>query len=105
MVIDGSRVLRRRQENCLRSCDAPYPYFTFINKMDRDANDTFDLLDEIEKSLESQPVRSTGRSVPEKDLKGVYDRNTKEVMTFSDTLKGTKEERRDTFTLMIRRCR
>lgn len=27
------------------------PIFTFINKMDRDANDTFDLLDEIEKEL------------------------------------------------------
>ena len=26
-----------------------------------------------------------------KDFKGVYDRNTKKVMTFSDTLKGTKE--------------
>ena len=26
------------------------PIFTFINKMDRDANDTFDLLDEIEKA-------------------------------------------------------
>lgn len=27
------------------------PIFTFINKMDRDANDTFELLDEIEKEL------------------------------------------------------
>ena len=27
------------------------PIFTFINKMDREARDTFDLLDEIEKEL------------------------------------------------------
>ena len=27
------------------------PIFTFINKMDRDAMDTFELLDEIEKEL------------------------------------------------------
>ena len=27
------------------------PIFTFINKMDRDANDTFELLDDIEKEL------------------------------------------------------
>lgn len=27
------------------------PIFTFINKLDRDANDTFDLLDDIEKEL------------------------------------------------------
>ena len=26
------------------------PIFTFINKMDREAKDTFDLLDDIEKS-------------------------------------------------------
>ena len=26
-----------------------------------------------------------------KQFKGVYDRNSKEVMTFADTLKGTKE--------------
>ena len=41
------------------------PIFTFINKMDRDAKDTFDLLDDIEKELGIPPARSTGRSVRE----------------------------------------
>ena len=67
------------------------PIFTFINKMDRDANDTFDLLGEIEKELgiETCPVNWPIGSG--KEFKGVYDRNTKQVRLFSDTLKGTKE--------------
>ena len=67
------------------------PIFTFINKMDRDARDTFDLMDEIEKELgiETCPVNWPIGSG--KEFKGVYDRNTKKVLTFSDTYKGTKE--------------
>ena len=67
------------------------PIFTFINKMDRDANDTFDLLDEIEKELGIATCPINWPIGSGKGFKGVYDRNTKEVMTFSDTLKGTKE--------------
>ena len=59
--------------------------------MDRDANDTFDLLDEIEKELGIATCPVNWPIGSGKGFKGVYDRNTKEVMTFSDTLKGTKE--------------
>ena len=67
------------------------PIFTFINKMDRDANDTFDLLDEIEKELGIATCPINWPIGSGKSFKGVYDRNTKKVMTFTDTLKGTKE--------------
>ena len=67
------------------------PIFTFINKMDRDANDTFDLLDEIEKELGIATCPINWPIGSGKNFKGVYDRNTREIMTFSDTLKGTKE--------------
>ena len=46
------------------------PIFTFINKMDRDANDTFDLLDDIEKELGIQPALLTGLSDPERNSGG-----------------------------------
>ena len=36
-------------------------------------------------------ARSTGRSVLVRNFSGVYDRNTRKVLTFSDTMKGTKE--------------
>ena len=35
--------------------------FTFINKMDRDANDTFELLDEIEKDIIERDYRDMHR--------------------------------------------
>ena len=59
--------------------------------MDRDANDTFELLDDIEKELGIETCPINWPIGSGKDFKGVYDRNTKKVMTFSDTLKGTKE--------------
>lgn len=52
--------------------------------MDRDANDTFELLDEIEKELgiATRPINC--RSVPKKKFRGVYDRDKKKVLTFSE---------------------
>ena len=63
MVIDGSKGVEAQTRKLFKVCVMRHiPIFTFINKMDRDANDTFDLLDE--KSLESQPALLTGQSVP-----------------------------------------
>jgi len=36
---------------------ADIPIITFINKMDRESRDTFDLLDEIERRWRSTPPR------------------------------------------------
>ena len=59
--------------------------------MDRDANDTFDLLDEIEKELGIATCPVNWPIGSGKKFRGVYDRNTKKVLIFSDTQKGTKE--------------
>ena len=50
------------------------PIFTFINKMDREANDTFDLLDEIEKELGIATCPINWPIGSGKGFKGVYDR-------------------------------
>ncbi|MBP3677443.1 MAG: peptide chain release factor 3 [Agathobacter sp.] len=92
MVIDASKGVEAQTRKLFKVCVMRHiPIFTFINKMDRDANDTFDLLGEIEKELgiETCPVNWPIGSG--KEFKGVYDRNTKQVRLFSDTLKGTKE--------------
>ena len=92
MVIDGSKGVEAQTRKLFKVCVMRHiPIFTFINKMDRDANDTFDLLGEIETELgiETCPVNWPIGSG--KEFKGVYDRNTKQVRLFSDTLKGTKE--------------
>ena len=49
--------MRHRQENLFKVCVMRHiPIFTFINKMDRDANDTFELLDDIEKELRNSDL-------------------------------------------------
>ena len=92
MVIDGSKGVEAQTRKLFKVCVMRHiPIFTFINKMDRDANDTFELLDEIENELGIATCPVNWPIGSGKGFKGVYDRNTKQVMIFSDTLKGTKE--------------
>lgn len=92
MVIDGSKGVEAQTRKLFKVCVMRHiPIFTFINKMDRDANDTFDLLDEIEKELGIATCPVNWPIGSGKKFRGVYDRNTKKVLTFSDTQKGTKE--------------
>ncbi len=92
MVIDGSKGVEAQTRKLFKVCVMRHiPIFTFINKMDRDANDSFDLLDEIEKELGIAVCPVNWPIGSGKNFKGVYDRNTRKVLLFSDTLKGTKE--------------
>lgn len=92
MVIDGSKGVEAQTRKLFKVCVMRHiPIFTFINKMDRDARDTFDLLDEIEKELGIATCPVNWPIGSGKTFKGVYDRNTKKILTFSDTMKGTKE--------------
>ena len=92
MVIDGSKGVEAQTRKLFKVCVMRHiPIFTFINKMDRDANDTFDLLDEIEKELGIATCPVNWPIGSGKGFKGVYDRNEREVMLYSDTQKGTKE--------------
>ncbi len=94
MVIDGSKGVEAQTKKLFKVCAMRHvPIFTFINKMDRDAKDTFDLLDDIEKNLgvETCPVNWPIGSG--KEFKGIYDRKTNEVVQYFDTQKGTKEGR------------
>lgn len=92
MVIDASKGVEAQTRKLFKVCVMRHiPIFTFINKMDRDANDTFELLDDIEKELGIATCPINWPIGSGKEFKGVYDRNTKRVITFSDTEKGTKE--------------
>ena len=59
--------------------------------MDRDAMDTFSLLDDIESELGIATYPMNWPIGSGKEFKGVFDRQTDEVMSFYDTFKGTKE--------------
>jgi len=92
MVIDASKGVEAQTRKLFKVCGMRgIPVFTFINKMDRDANDTFDLADEIEKELGIAVCPVNWPIGSGKSFKGVYDRNERAVFLFSDTQKGTKE--------------
>ena len=92
MVIDASKGVEAQTRKLFKVCGMRgIPIFTFINKLDRDANDTFDLLDEIEKELGIATCPVNWPIGSGKGFKGVYDREKKCVISYSDTEKGTKE--------------
>lgn len=92
MVIDASKGVEAQTRKLFKVCVMrKIPIFTFINKMDRDANDTFELLDEIEKELGIATCPVNWPIGSGKNFKGVYDRERQCVITYTDTQKGTKE--------------
>ncbi len=92
MVIDGAKGVEPQTRKLFRVCGRRgIPVFTFINKMDRDARDTFDLLDEIEKELGIATCPVNWPIGSGKEFKGVYDRKNRNIVEFADTQKGTKE--------------
>ena len=92
MVIDASKGVEAQTRKLFKVCVMRrIPIFTFINKMDRDANDTFELLDEIEKELGIATCPINWPIGSGKNFKGVYERESRCVITYSDTEKGTKE--------------
>ena len=90
MVIDAAKGVEAQTRKLFKVCAMrDIPIFTFINKMDRDAKDTFDLLDDIEKELGIPTCPVNWPIGSGKAFKGVYDREKEEVELFSDTRKGT----------------
>ena len=100
MVIDGSKGVEAQTRKLFKVCVMRHiPIFTFINKMDRDAMDTFELLDDIEKELGIATCPINWPIGSGKEFKGVYDRATEKIHVFSDTEKGTKEGEDQVLTL------
>lgn len=92
MVIDASKGVEAQTIKLFKVCLLRnIPIFTFINKMDREARDPFELMDEIETVL---GIRTCPVNWPigcGKDFKGVYDRQTRHITTFTAAMNGQKE--------------
>ncbi len=58
------------------------PIFTFINKMDREARDPFELMENIEEILGIKTYPMNWPISCGKEFQGVYDRNAKRVLAF-----------------------
>lgn len=92
MVIDASKGVEPQTRKLFKVCGMRgIPIFTFINKLDRDARETLDLLDEIEKELGIETVPMNWPIGSGKNFKGIYEREERDIVTYSDTQKGTKE--------------
>ena len=92
MVLDASKGVEAQTRKLFKVCVMRHiPIFTFINKMDRDAMDTFELLDDIENELGIATCPINWPLGSGKEFRGVYDRKSKDVLIYSDTLKGTKQ--------------
>ena len=90
MVIDGSKGVEAQTRKLFKVCVMRHiPIFTFINKMDREAMDTFELLDDIEKELGIATCPINWPIGCGKEFRGVFDREHREIELFSDTKKGT----------------
>ena len=90
MVIDASKGVEAQTRKLFKVCVMRHiPIFTFINKMDREARDTFELLDDIEKELGIATCPINWPIGSGKEFKGVFDREHREIELFSDTKKGT----------------
>jgi len=74
MVIDAAKGIEARTRKLFEVCRLrDIPIITFINKMDRDSRDTFDLLDEIEKTLALDTTPMTWPVGRGRDFLGTYD--------------------------------
>ena len=100
MVIDGSKGVEAQTIKLFKVCVMRHiPIFTFINKMDREARDPFELMDEIESVI---GIRTCPVNWPigcGKNFKGVYDRATKKITTFTAAMGGQKEVASQEFSL------
>ncbi len=84
MVIDGSKGVEAQTRKLFKVCAMRrIPIFTFINKMDRDSKDPFDLLDELERELGIETYAMNWPIGSGKDFQGVYDRENSQLLFFS----------------------
>ena len=92
MVIDASKGVEAQTKKLFKVCVMRgIPIFTFINKLDRESKNTFELLDEIETVLGIRTCPINWPIGSGKNFKGVYDRENKHIARFYAAHNGMKE--------------
>ena len=94
MVIDGAKGVEPQTRKLFKVCAMRHiPIFTFINKMDRETKDHFDLLDEVERELGIETYAMNWPVGCGKDFQGVYDREKSQLLFFSGVNGRAKAEK------------
>jgi peptide chain release factor 3 len=93
LVVDSVNGVEDQTRRLMQVCRMrKTPVIVFINKLDRDGKNRFDLLEEIEKELSISLHPMTWPINQGKDFKGVYDLHNKSLRLFSANTKATEED-------------
>ena len=86
MVIDAAKGVEAQTRKLFKVCVMRHiPIFTFVNKMDREARNPFDLLEEIERELGIKTYAVNWPIGSGKDFKGVFDLESRHILSFEGT--------------------
>lgn len=93
LVVDSVNGVEEQTRRLMEVCRMRNtPVIVFINKMDRDGKNRFDLLEEIEKELKIQLHPMTWPINSGKDFKGVYNLHDKTLLLFTANTKAGDED-------------
>ena len=83
MVIDGAKGVEAQTKKLFKVCTLRHiPIFTFVNKLDRETRDPFDLMEEIETVLGIGTYPMNWPIGCGQNFRGVFDRQTRRVIAF-----------------------
>ena len=92
LVIDSVNGVEEQTRRLMEVCRMrDTPVIVFINKMDRDGKNRFDLLEEIENELKIQLHPMTWPINSGKDFKGVYNLHDKSLLLFTANTKASED--------------
>lgn len=90
MVIDAAKGIEAQTRKLFEVCRLrDVPIITFINKMDREARDPFEIMDEIEQALALDVTPATWPIGMGRDFKGCYDLIHNRMIVFENEEKET----------------
>src|SRR4051794_2353028 len=93
LVVDSVNGVEEQTRKLMEVCRMrDTPVIVFINKMDRDGRNRFDLLEEIEKELSIQLHPMTWPINSGKEFKGVYNLHDKSLVLFTPNTKAADED-------------
>jgi peptide chain release factor 3 len=93
LVVDSVNGVEEQTRRLMEVCRMrDTPVIVFINKLDRDGKNRFDLLEEIEKELSIHLHPMTWPINSGKEFKGVYNLHDKNLRLFTANTKGTDED-------------
>ena len=94
MVIDAAKGVEAQTKKLFEVCTLRHiPIFTFVNKLDREARDPFDLMEEIESVLGIGTYPMNWPIGSGRNFRGVFDRQTRHVLAFEGEGRGNSTKK------------